>query len=154
MRDQKEVQSLDTEHRQEIHTMNAILTRNNILDVMRLITQVNNKLERLNDILHQIPGLDPTHMKAKYGTTDPFNFHTRFKEVDSAFKSLENKLLRDPNIPTPRLMLPVMNSSVDALPGRRMPQVEVEFPEYDFRAFLSGHATGMEDSDIEEGGGR
>jgi hypothetical protein len=34
-----------------------------------------------------------------------------------------------------------------------MHQVEVEFPEYDFRAFLSSQATGMKDSDVEEGGG-
>lgn len=120
---------------------------------MRLITQVNNKLERLSDTLHQIPGLEPTHIKAKYGTTDPFNFHTRFKEVDQAFKSLENRLLHDPSIPTPRLMLPVVNSSVEALPGRCMHQVEVEFPEYDFHALLSVQATGVEDSDAEEGVG-
>lgn len=132
--------------------MNPLLTPTNILPTLRLISQVSSRLELLSLTLHEIPGLDPTAMKAKYGTPDPFNIHTRFNDVYTSFKALEDKLVRDPDVPPAPSFVEM--PGLGEFPGQRMHQVEVEFPEYDFRAWLSAQAVGMEESDGGAGAGQ
>jgi hypothetical protein len=92
-------------------------------------------------------------MKAKYGMADPFNIHSRFGDVERAFRGLEERLLRELNSPDGDVGMESgkAEEGADGWPGRRMHPVEVEFPEYDFRGWLRGQPGQIEGFDCGKG---
>lgn len=69
---------LDRKLRQEIRIMNPIISREDDLEVVRLILKVKDKLKELNDALCRIPGPDPNLPMSEYGRGAPFDYHLKF----------------------------------------------------------------------------